>query len=120
LACSGREDETRPAVIEDSQRAEFAELGVTLPQVQVGPQEPEGRNIDAFEVWDINWSSFTAFLACENQWRVAAGFGFVMRLGLEWNAVDILLRRRGLGDREFEDMLVMERAALDIFQEERD
>lgn len=50
---------------------------------------------------------------------MAAGFGFVIRLGLEWNAVDILLGRRGLGDREFEDILVMEKAALDIFQEEQ-
>lgn len=60
-----------------------------------------------------------AFLACENQWRVVAGFGFVARLGLEWPAVDVLINRRGLGDREFEDLVVMEAAALNIFSEER-
>ena len=50
-------------------------------------------------------------------WRVVAGFGFISRLGLEWPAVDVLLRRRGLGDREFEDLVVMEAAALKTFSE---
>lgn len=108
---SGRAEETRPATIEDSQRDEFAALGVTMPKQQ------DRRETDAVEIWDINWPSFKAFLACENQWRVAAGFGFVARLGLEWDAVDVLLRRRGLGDREFEDLLVMEAAALKTFSE---
>ena len=68
-------------------------------------------------VWDINWPSVTAFLDCENQWRIVAGFGFAVRVGLAWDAVEILLKRRGLGDAEFEDILVMEKAALKIFSE---
>jgi hypothetical protein len=98
-------------VIEDSQREEFAALGATVPKRE------DTRESDAIEIWDINWPSFMAFLDCGNQWRVVAGFGFVSRLGLEWPAVDILIKRRGLGDREFEDLVVMETAALKTFSE---
>lgn len=82
------------------------------------PEQDEQED-DAVEIWDINWPSFMAFLACENQWRVAAGFGFFARLGLEWPAVDVLIRRRCLSDREFEDLVVMEAAALEVFAEDR-
>ena len=93
--------------------AEFAELGVSIVKEEASHEE------DVFEVWDNNRASFEAFIACDNQWRIAAGFGFVARLGLEWPAVDILLRRRGLGDRQFEDLVVMEDAALEVFAEDR-
>lgn len=112
MARCGRNEDTRPATIDEDQRAEFAELGVSLPA-------GAGRNEeDVFEIWDINSRSFEAFVALQNQWRVLAGFGFVAHLGLDWSAADLLLRRRSLGDREFEDLLVMEEAALEIFAEE--
>lgn len=63
-------------------------------------------------MWDTNWKSVETFLDCATQWRVAAGFGAVARLGLDYAGVDALLRRRGLSDQVFEDLCVMERAAL--------
>jgi len=111
MARSGRAEEFQPATIDDAQRIEFEELGVALPNTEI-----TGEN-DVFEIWDINRASFEAFVDCETQWRFAAGFGFCVRLGLDWSAVDILLRRRGLGDEQFEDLRVMETEALDAYSE---
>lgn len=80
------------------------------------PTVPEEEE-DVFELWDINWQSFDAFLACETQWRFLAGFGAVACLGLDWPAVDVLLRRRGLDDEAFEDLRVMENAAVEVLAE---
>lgn len=70
---------------------------------------------DGFEIWDVNWDSLTAFLDLASQWRWALGLGAAARLGLDWTAVDLLLRRRGLGDDRFEDLIAMEAAALEEF-----
>jgi hypothetical protein len=69
-------------------------------------------------VWDANWKSLEAFLDCATQWRVVAGFGAAARLGLDYAGVEVLLRRRGLPDQVFEDILVMEREALKAFGEQ--
>lgn len=111
MARSGRAEEFQPAQIEDAQRSEFEELGVSIPASETNGKE------DAFEIWDINRPSFEAFVDCETQWRFAAGFGFCVRLGLDWSAVDILLRRRGLGDDQFEDLRMMEAEALEAYSE---
>lgn len=56
-----------------------------------------------------------AFLDLASQWRLAIGFGAAVRLGLDWQAADLLCRRRGLGDDVFEDLIAMEDAALEEF-----
>jgi hypothetical protein len=43
----------------------------------------------------------------------------VVWIGLDYVAVDVVLRRMGLGDEVFADLQVMERAALDVFAEVR-
>ena len=74
----------------------------------------------------INWKSVCAFLACETQWRavpmtvgnMAAIATSVVWLGLDYAAVDVVLRHTAEGDAEvFADLRVMERAALDAFAE---
>lgn len=69
----------------------------------------------AFDVWDINWPSLGAFLACQTQWRLAVGFSRAVWLGLDYAAVDVVLRRRNLPDQVFEDLRVMEAEALATF-----
>lgn len=91
--------------------AEFAELGVTVAA------EIDKSEDDALGVWDINWDSLSAFLACETQWRVAVGFAGMVWLGLDYAAVDVVLRRRQFGDSVFEDLRVMEMEALRTFDE---
>jgi hypothetical protein len=98
-------------VVDDQMRADFATMGVSVPVTEETVE-------NEFGVWDVAWPSFRAFLDCASQWRFVAGFGFVARLGLDWSAVDVLMRRRGLPDDVFEDLLVMEAAALSIFGED--
>ena len=82
------------------------------------PAPDEGDEDDGFAIWDVNWNGLCAFLDLASQWRWAIGFGAAVRLGLDWSAADLLLRRRGLGDDVFEDLIAMETAALEEFSKE--
>lgn len=95
-------------------RAQFARMGVALEGSAGLPAASE-----AFEVMLANAGAVEAFLACETQWRVAAGMGGLTWLGLDYGAVDVVLRRTGLEDpdRVFRDLQVMESAALSVFWE---
>ena len=68
-------------------------------------------NADALRVW----------LAVETQWRVVVGMGGMAWLGLDYGAVDVVLRRAGLetprANEVFGDLLVMEAAALPVLSE---
>jgi hypothetical protein len=112
-----------PVALDDDLRAEFAEMGAEVAPV---PDTPMTVSED-FEVMPCNWQSVCAFLACETQWRavpmtlgqMAQVVTEVVWLGLDYVAVDVVLRRMGLGDEIFADLQVMERAALDVFAEAR-
>lgn len=73
--------------------------------------------LEAFEVMAVNWPAVTTFLACETQWRCAATMAGLIWLGLDYTAVDVVLRRRGT-EVDFADLLLMEQAALDVFAED--
>lgn len=80
-------------------------------------QQPEP---DSFEVLPSNWPAVVAFTALDTQWRViAGGLGPPVWLGLDYGAVDIVLRRHDIAepDRVFRDLQVMEREALKVLQE---
>ncbi len=66
----------------------------------------------AFQVWAVNWESLCFFLDCETQWRVAVGPSGGQLTGLDYSAVDVVLRRRKAADEVFDDLQVMELAAL--------
>lgn len=76
---------------------------------------------EVFELWDVNRKAFKAFDRLGTQWRFVAISGFdgarVVRTGLDYAAVDVVLRRMRGGKRLFEDILAMEAAALDAFGE---
>jgi hypothetical protein len=95
--------------------ADFAAMGVT---VDLPPDENEDES-DVFPVWDKNWPALTAFLALETQWRVVARgmTGVLEFLGLDYAAVDVVLRRRKAKTSVFEDLQAMEGAALSAFRE---
>lgn len=95
--------------------AQFAALGVDVPSELI---EPTPAHLDTFEVQPANWPAVTAFLACETQWRVAAGLAGLIWLGLDYAAVDVVLRRTG-SDAAFADLQLMEDAALEVFSEDR-
>lgn len=69
-------------------------------------------------VWASNWASVTAFVALETQWRLLPVWGGGSEyLGLDYQAVDVVLRRRGAPDGVFDDLRHMEAAAIRILNE---
>ena len=87
--------------------ADFALLGATVPALPAQAEE-------GFAIWPENWPSLCAFLACETQWRIGpAGW-----MGLDYPAVDVVLRRLKFDDAVFADLQDMEREALAVFMEE--
>ena len=64
-----------------------------------------------------NWPSLEAFTRCATQWRtVAIGAGFAF-IGLDYAAVDIVLNRLSAPAHVFDDVTIMENAALPILNE---
>ncbi len=72
------------------------------------------------EVWSVNGAALATFLDLSTQWRAVGGIGPIIWLGLDYLAVDLVIRRRGLDDGVFDDLQVMERAALPILNERRE
>ena len=74
-------------------------------------------------IWDINATSLQVFLDLATQWRTASIGGPMgairpILLGLDYAAADVLLRRRQIEDTGvFDDLMVMESAALGAFAE---
>jgi len=75
------------------------------------------NEVEAFEVWPINWDSVIAFLGCETQWHPLALPSAVVWTGLNYTALDIVMKRYKSPDRVFDDVQFMERTALKVFAE---
>ena len=89
---------------------QFARMGAVI-EGRPADAEPE-----AYEVMAQNADALRIWLDCENQWRVLAGMGGAIWLGLDLNAADVVLRRSGLGnaDQIFADLILMESAAMEV------
>jgi hypothetical protein len=74
-----------------------------------------------FDVWDINAAALDLFLKVHSQWRVLTVGGFsggrIFWQGLDYSAVDVVMRRLDLDNSLFGDLLVMEGGALEAFGE---
>lgn len=79
--------------------------------------EAEKEN-DGFPVWKENFQTVVMFLKCTTQWRVSFG-GFV---GLDYTAVKVLLDIYQVKKHRqmFEDLQLMERAALQVLNKKAD
>ncbi|WP_320200494.1 DUF1799 domain-containing protein [Agrobacterium sp. rho-13.3] len=84
--------------------------------MEFDPSEITSEEDEAFKVFAPNWESVTAFLACETQWRVLAGAAKLVWLGLDYVAVDIVLRRYEFPNAVFADLQVMELEALSVLK----
>jgi hypothetical protein len=65
-----------------------------------------------------NWTSLSAFLGVETQWRVAATMTRLIWLGLDYGGVKVALDSDGHGAEVFSDIRAMEAAALPILNED--
>lgn len=86
-------------------------MGVAV-ETPAAPTRP-----DAFEVLRANAEAIEAWLAVESQWRcISAAPGSILWLGLDYGAVEVVLRRRKWADPDqlFGDLQVMEGAALEV------
>ncbi|WP_320194742.1 DUF1799 domain-containing protein [Agrobacterium rosae] len=70
---------------------------------------------DTVLVWDENKDSLTAFLAVETQWRVTAHKERLIWTGIDYNALDVVMRRLQLPEHAFQDVMIMETEALEAF-----
>lgn len=103
-------DERSAVTVDAGVAADFAALGVPVPPGAVAEDEAMG-------IWPDNWPSLLAWLGCETQWRVHSTFGGLRWVGLDYNAVDVVMRRLRFDDDVFHDLQDMERAALEILME---
>ncbi|MDQ0454719.1 DUF1799 domain-containing protein [Rhizobium paknamense] len=93
----------------ESVRDEFAAFGLQVASDDTGGDE------DCDPVAACNWDSLMAFLACDTQWRVVGvGLGGMVWIGLDYTACDVVFRRGKYADRVWDDLRVMEEAALPI------
>jgi hypothetical protein len=75
------------------------------------------NEVEAFQVWSVNWDSVIAFLGCETQWQALALPSAVVWTGINYPSLDIVMKRYKSPDHVFDDVQFMERAALKVFAE---
>lgn len=85
--------------------------------VQIAAEVPQGDG--AIEIMQVNADTMRVWLGCTTQWRAAVGLAGLVWLGLDYAAVDVVLRRLAPEnpDTVFADIQVMEDAALEAFAE---
>lgn len=103
-------DDKTAVTVDDEVADDFARMGLSV-------ERTEEQEDEAFAVWKENWPSVRAFLAVETQWRALASPAGIIWLGLDYTAVDVVLRRLQLPDTCFNDLMDMEGAALAVFSE---
>lgn len=120
---TGKADASKPTRLDADDVAAFAAMGVVI---EVDPQVVSQATSDEIVVARSNARVVEAFVAMATQWRCLAfaysfqteGTGKVLRTGLDYAALDVVCRRRGLDDRQFDEIRLMEEEALAVFAEE--
>lgn len=80
---------------------------------------------DACHVWEENWRSLEFFLGIEHQWVIVSGMAGVHYVGLNYPAIESVMRTLSPVPKKqrpalFNDLRVMERAALEILNSPKD
>lgn len=108
--------DARGADDDDDELQDDAErFGIELEEEEIF----EEGDADAFEVWQENVDALVFFaLRLQTQWRIAAGFGFVRFIGLDWAGVEHKMNlfgvKRGKRAELAEQLEVIEQAALKV------
>lgn len=116
LARLGRVDDRQPVEIDADVIAQFSAMGA---QAVPTTRHPDSASQEDFAVFPSNWSSVSAFIACETQWRAVATMAGMLWLGLDYSCVDVVMRRLKADDQVFADIQIMEQVALSVFGENR-
>ena len=91
-------------------REDCAVLGLDINQlIDQAEQHTEPRD---FELWPEHADAWNVYLGCATQWRCAMGVGGVLWLGLDYQGVDMVMRRYRISrkrlDQVFAEVQVME------------
>lgn len=75
---------------------------------------------EKIEVWAEHWPALEVFIACRTQWRVAAGAGGLVYLGLDYPALESVMRMRGIEDpaETLGHIQQMEAGALEVINQQ--
>ncbi|MDO6967021.1 DUF1799 domain-containing protein [Rhizobium alvei] len=94
-------------------RSDLAAWGLQIPR------KPQTRDeeTDRMPIHPANWPSLIAFLGCETQWRVSGTMAGLFWLGLDYSAVDVIARLESWSKDIWENVRVMEAAALPVLNE---
>lgn len=76
--------------MEDTRAADAKAFGIAVPEAP--PEEAR------CEVWAEHWPALETFLACRTQWRVIAGMGGAVHQGLDYPALESVMRMQGIED----------------------
>lgn len=98
--------------------ADLRALGVSGQELHVAAAASLGDQAAKLVVWDLAWDAVRLFDAMRTQWRVVAGMGGLVYLGMDYGPLRGLLRPLGLWARRDDAELlrqfqVMERAGRD-------
>jgi hypothetical protein len=84
------------------------------------PQQPVNHD---FHVWEDNWEVVCVFIDLATQWQVISGMGGVAYQGVNYLALEAVLRLRQiepvLWPDLFQGIRIMERAALPLLNESK-
>lgn len=91
-------------------RKDCAVLGLDLNQL-IEPQNQHTQAQD-FLLWPEHWNAWNVYLGCSTQWRMAVGMGGVFWQGLDYQGVEMVMRRyrvpRKQQDQVFAEIQVLE------------
>lgn len=72
-------------------RREAEGLGIDIDQL-VPPQDQLEEPED-FELWPDHWDAWMVFLRVQSQWKLVVGMGGALWTGLDYQGVDMVLRK---------------------------
>lgn len=83
-------------------------LGVSLPDSYFEPE--------TCDCWPEHWDALQVFLSCGSQWRTIAGAKAIIYQGLDYGAIETVIRLRGIAEpwQVFEQVGQIERGALEV------
>lgn len=110
--------ETEGQQLDAQDLANLRALGVSGQELQVAAAASLGDQAAKLVVWDLAWDAVRLFDAMRTQWRVVAGMGGLVYLGMDYGPLRGLMRPLGLWPRRDDPELlrqfqVMERAGRD-------
>ena len=76
---------------------------------------PEKKKEKDFAVWPENWDAIELFLRCQTQWRTSVG-GVT---GFDYSSVLALVNMYAYDVSVFEDLQIMEAAAIELLNKEK-